>query len=203
VSVPRPKLLPSAFVHGVQAVDCTLMRDVLANATNGFIDRYQDQLADEDPVTLHEVAAVLAEWQLARPDPFSLIHGDYRLDNLLFGPDDDDVVAVDWQTAALGPPLRDVAYLLGTSLEPDQRRASEQALVEEYHHGLVAGGVDGYDVDRCWDDYRLGHLQGPMITVIGCMYATGDRTDRSDAMFLAMARRSCAAIRDLRSLELL
>jgi hypothetical protein len=42
-----------------------------------------------------------------------------------------------------------------------------------------------------------------MVTVIGCMYATGARTDKSDAMFLAMARRSCAAIRDLRSLELL
>jgi hypothetical protein len=35
------------------------------------------------------------------------------------------------------------------------------------------------------------------------MYAMGDRSDRSDGMFLAMARRSCAAIRDLRSLDLL
>jgi hypothetical protein len=41
-----------------------------------------------------------------------------------------------------------------------------------------------------------------MITVLGCLYATGTRSDTSDAMFVAMARRSCAAIRKLGSLEL-
>ena len=42
-----------------------------------------------------------------------------------------------------------------------------------------------------------------MITVLGCMYATAERSERSDGMFLAMITRSCAAIRDLRSLDLL
>ena len=41
-----------------------------------------------------------------------------------------------------------------------------------------------------------------MITVIGCIYAGTKRTKRSDDMFIAMARRSCAAVRDLRSLDL-
>ena len=41
------------------------------------------------------------------------------------------------------------------------------------------------------------------LPVLGCIYASGVRTEQSDAMFLAMARRSCAAIRDLRSLDLL
>jgi len=36
-----------------------------------------------------------------------------------------------------------------------------------------------------------------------CPGTTGGRTPASDAMFLAMARRSCAAIRDLGSLDLL
>ena len=71
-----------------------------------------------------------------------------------------------------------------------------------YHAALVERGVTGYDADRCWDDYRLGHLQGPMIGTIGCIYASGEQNERSDAMFLAMARRSCAAIRDLGSIEL-
>jgi len=52
-------------------------------------------------------------------------------------------------------------------------------------------------------DYRLGHLQGPMITVLGSTYATAVPTERSDAMFMAMATRSCVAIRDLGSLDLL
>ena len=42
-----------------------------------------------------------------------------------------------------------------------------------------------------------------MITVLGCMYATAERSERADGMFLAMITRSCAAIRDLRSLDLL
>jgi hypothetical protein len=62
--------------------------------------------------------------------------------------------------------------------------------------------VRDYSADECWDDYRLGQLQGPMITVIGCIYAGSERTERSDTMFVAMAHRSCAAIRDLDSLEL-
>ena len=41
-----------------------------------------------------------------------------------------------------------------------------------------------------------------MITTMGCAFATGDRSAAADAMFLAMATRSCAAIRDLDSLEL-
>ena len=57
--------------------------------------------------------------------------------------------------------------------------------------------------DRCFDDYRLGQMQGPMITTLGAIYATAERSTRADGMFLAMARRSCAAIRDLRSLDLL
>ena len=40
-----------------------------------------------------------------------------------------------------------------------------------------------------------------MITTIGCMYATGVRSEEADRMFLAMARRSCAAIRDLDTLD--
>ena len=108
-----------------------------------------------------------------------MIHGDYRLDNLMFSTtEDDDVVAVDWQTMIVGPPTRDVAYFLGTSLDVDDRRAAEEQLVASYHRALVARGVDGYDADRCFDDYRVGQLQGPMITVIGCMYATADAQRR-------------------------
>ncbi len=106
-----------------------------------------------------------------------MLHGDYRLDNLLFDPDGADVVAVDWQTLAVGPPARDLAYFLGTSLTVDDRRAAERELVAEYHAALCARGVSGYDADQCFDDYRLGQLQGPMITTMGCAFATGDRSD--------------------------
>ena len=34
----------------------------------------------------------------------------------------------------------------------------------------IAAGIEGYAADRCFDDYRLGQLQGPMITTIGAAY---------------------------------
>jgi aminoglycoside phosphotransferase (APT) family kinase protein len=69
-----------------------------------------------DARTLKEVAEVLVDWQLSRPAPFSLVHGDYRLDNLMFPLAGQDVVAVDWQTITVAHPTRDLSYFLGTSL---------------------------------------------------------------------------------------
>lgn len=189
------------FLQRRDEASATMMQQVLVSATEGFVERYRDVLGDDDVDTLRAAAEVIGRWQLARPEPFSVLHGDYRLDNLLFPPAGDEVVAVDWQTAAIGPPLRDVAYFLGTSLDTELRREHERRLVSEYHDALVASGVTGYSFDSCWDDYRLGQLQGPLITVLGCMYSAS-RTEQSDAMFLAMIRRSCAAIRDVASLEL-
>lgn len=198
-----PTLKELTFLMQPNESMAALMGDVTMVATDGFVHRYADALGSENIGALRSTAEAIATWQLARLSPFTAIHGDYRLDNLLFSPSDDGVVAVDWQTAALGPPMRDVAYFLGTSLEIENRRAHEQRLVGDYHAALVRRGVTEYEADRCWEDYRLGQLQGPMITVMGCMYATGTRTDKSDSMFLAMARRSCAAVRDLHSLEVL
>jgi aminoglycoside phosphotransferase (APT) family kinase protein len=41
----------------------------------------------------------------------SLVHGDYRLDNMMFAPDRPEVIAVlDWELSTLGHPYADIAY---------------------------------------------------------------------------------------------
>ena len=40
------------------------------------------------------------------------MHGDYRLDNVLVGPDDKVAAVVDWEMATLGDPLTDVGLLI-------------------------------------------------------------------------------------------
>jgi hypothetical protein len=191
------------FVRRPTADRAAFLGELATSATEVFIDRYAQQLGDRDVDTLRATALAVELWVPARPELFAVLHGDYRLDNLLFGSVDGDVVAVDWQTLIVGPPTRDVAYFLGTSLGVVERRATEERLVGQYHAELVARGVEGYTADRCFEDYRLGQVQGPMITTIGAAYATAERTERADAMFIAMATRSCAAIRDLASLDLL
>lgn len=175
---------------------------VLAGAVPQFLEHFERWLGPEDAATLHEVPDHLADWLVARPDRFSLIHGDYRPDNLMFDLHGAGVSAVDWQTLGVGLPGRDIGYLLATSLDVDLRRAHERELVAAYHEALQAHGVDDHGLDQCFEDYRLGVVQGPLITVLGAVYAQ-DPNEKSDAMFTAMITRSLAAIRDLRPYELL
>jgi len=56
----------------------------------------------------------LMDWLLAHmPDDetATLVHGDYRLDNMIFAPDRPEVIAVlDWELSTTGHPLADLAY---------------------------------------------------------------------------------------------
>ncbi len=198
-----PTLLEHRFLRQVDAKHAAMIAATQVAATEKFVTHMGNRLDADVATVLRAAAAATQTWLSAATAPFTVVHGDYRLDNLMFHPDG-QVIALDWQTLAVGPGARDVAYLLGTSLEIEVRRASEQAIVDIYHADLVTQGVTGYAADQCFEDYRLGQLQGPMITTLGSAYATtGERSAAIDAMFLAMATRSCTAIRDLGSLEML
>jgi hypothetical protein len=172
-----------------------LIAEVYGGATEAFVERFEARLAPDDRATLRDVADVIGTWLGGPPAHLGLVHGDYRLDNLLFPPGGSPgVAAVDWQTLGVGLPTRDLAYFLETSLLVDDRRQHERRLVDAYHRALLGHGVTGYGADQCFADYRYGLLHGPLITVLGATY--GARTDRGDDMFLVMAERSCQAIRD-------
>ena len=85
------------------------------------------------------------KWLLGRLDDFGLVHGDYRLDNLLFATDagGPPCTAVDWQIVAVGLPARDLGFFLGTGLRSEERGEHERGLVAAYHDALVGYGVDG------------------------------------------------------------
>jgi Phosphotransferase enzyme family len=158
------------------------------------------KMSPADQQTLIDAMGAVTAWVLAPLGRFSLIHGDYRLDNLLFGPDDSSVSVVDWQTLGVGLAARDLAYFTATSLEPEVRSAIEEDLVAEYHDALLGHGVSGYDRETCWTDYRFGALQAPLISALGFAFAVG--TERGDDMILAMLRRGCQAVRELDTLGL-
>jgi hypothetical protein len=181
--------------------DVALLVELAPPTTELFIDGLGDLLSAEDRETLRACAEVVGPWSLVRSERYTLVHGDYRLDNLMFRPDGaPGSVALDWQTLSLGLPARDLAYFVGTSLEPDVRRAHERDLVATYHAALTSHGVSGQGLEECWDDYRFAMLQGPLVATFGCAFGT--RSERGDRMFATMVARSCAAIRELGTLAL-
>ena len=181
--------------------DADLMDTLFPDAVGTVLDMLGDRVAAEDAATLREVSGFGGRWSLAHPDRFALVHGDYRLDNLMFHPDG-GLRAVDWQTLALGLPTRDVAFLVSTGLVVEDRREHEHEIVEAYRQRLVELGVRDYSRTTCWDDYRLSLLQAPLIAVFGCAYSSV-RTTRGDQMFATMLARGCQALRDLDTMALL
>ncbi|HEY5294992.1 MAG TPA: phosphotransferase family protein [Gaiellaceae bacterium] len=66
-----------------------------------------------------EVSRLLA-LQLPEPLPETVVHGDFRLGNMMVAPGDPTriVAALDWEMGAIGDPRADVGYLLSTYSEP-------------------------------------------------------------------------------------
>jgi hypothetical protein len=164
------------------------------------LDKLGDRMSTVDRETFTTAMGLVTPWLLAEQDRFALLHGDYRLDNMLFYPDATRVTVVDWQTLGVGLPARDLAYFTATSLKPQLRSVIEEDLVDEYHRTLLSYGVADYDRETCWRDYRLGMPQALLISALGFAFATA--TDRGDDMVLTMLSRGCQAIRDLDTLEL-
>jgi hypothetical protein len=150
----------------------------------GFVGRYRDRLEPGVETLSELLMANLYRYLIDRPEPWTVVHGDFRLDNLLFG--GPRVVVVDWQTVKSGPGLSDVAYFLGSALWPEDRREHEMDLVKAYHRALRAADVD-LSWNDCWEAYRRYCFDGLLMAIIASMLVA--QTPRSDDMFMAMANR--------------
>jgi len=167
-----------------------------------FKERYGDRLSEAAMTVFETFGTHVDEWVCKEPPVRTLVHGDYRLDNLMFATADGGtpVAAVDWQTLGSGSAGRDLAYLLGNSSEPSHRRRHESEVIAAYLDSMKDLGVD-LSLDEAMGQYRHGMFQGPFITMLGSI-AVG-RTDRGDDMFMAMAERSAAQILDHDALDLI
>ena len=98
--------------------------------------------------------------RLHRSAPQTLVHGDFRLDNIFFDgrQGEDEVVIIDWQLAGRGSAAYDVAYLLGGALPVDLSREGERSLLHTYHDALEEGGVTNYGYSEFARDYERGLL---------------------------------------------
>jgi len=195
-----------------------LNQALLAQLFEGFVERYGDRVQDEHLEVCRRFIASADGWTADRRPPLGLVHGDYRLDNLLFVPTvEGDVpenaadgagepgeralVVVDWQTVSWGAAMTDAAYFLGGSLSSSDRREHEQRLVREYHDALQEQGVRGFEWEECWEGYRRQTFLGILMTVAPAMLV--ERTERGDEMFLVSLARYAQQVLDLEATALL
>ena len=90
------------------------------------IDRWSKQYkaSETDSIDAMERLRAWLPAHLPEHDETSLVHGDYRLDNLVFHPTEPRVIGVlDWEIATLGNPLADFAYhVMAWRVSPDEFR---------------------------------------------------------------------------------
>jgi len=80
------------------------------------IDRWSQQYAASETGRIADMDALIAALDQACPEDdgrATLVHGDYRIDNLLFAPDAPHVAAVlDWELSTIGHPFADIAAVI-------------------------------------------------------------------------------------------
>ena len=168
---------------------------LLGSVWPGFMDRYRDRLDPEHLALCDRFIGALLPWLEDRARATTVIHGDFRLDNLLFRPGDPRPFVVDWQTAAWGAAALDVAYFLGGSLTVTDRRRHEGHLLDVYHRAVVGEGAADFDRDRLDHEYRRLCFGGLVMSIGASMLVK--RTSRGDDMFVTSVARYAQQALDL------
>jgi hypothetical protein len=175
-----------------------VMFDAVAPAIEPFKEAYGHRLEPEHVALVERLGPLASTWPAkALVDPLVVIHGDYRLDNMLFGtaPGTPAISVLDWQACRLGPPLLDHSIFLGSCMSTEERRAHEPDLLRGYHDGLVAAGVRDFTFEDCMESYRISVLYPFLLTVSMSLFLA--HTDRDRDVWTQLLRGTAELVLDL------
>jgi aminoglycoside phosphotransferase (APT) family kinase protein len=78
-----------------------------------------ERIIDDNELSPQPIARAAIRWLRANPPPpahhISVVHGDYRIGNVLYTPEGDITGVVDWEMSHLGDPMEDLAWSFNES----------------------------------------------------------------------------------------
>ncbi len=176
--------LPGIFESGW----ATCKHKEQANLTPEVIE-FADNYGSTLPFLLDELAT-----------PATMVHGDFRGDNLLFD-DDGDLSVLDFQITGVANGVYDIAYFACQSIATDVRRGNDDELVRLYVDTLATEGIE-LPLDLATRKYRLATAFCLIYAVTS--YQAYDAFDgRQHQLMSSMLSRTVEAMIDNDSLSLI
>jgi aminoglycoside phosphotransferase (APT) family kinase protein len=140
------------------------------------IDRWTKQYRASETERREEVERLI-EWlpqTVPDDDQTTIVHGDYRLDNMVLHPTEPRVIAVlDWELSTLGNPLADFTYLLmnwvngSISTIPDLKAHGIPTIDEYVAEYCRLTGRDGLPDLNWYFAYNAFRLTGILQGIVG------------------------------------
>ena len=164
-----------------------------------FADKTGNLLTDTVKAFGEQLPEKLTDKCQFRKSPRTLVHGDFRLENVFFGASlgKQGFAVIDWQDISRGEAVWDVAWFIGGCLQVTSKRQEEECqLLKIYHETLRVNGVDGYTFDACWNDYRLA-MSRYFVQAVLMVASSNSENDREHKLARIVAERFIAAITDL------
>lgn len=185
--------------HIADSYHAEFMAGLAESGFQGLIEKFADFVSPRFVALRDRYLANVAALQARmNADPVTLVHGDFRMANLLFGTsaEHDPVVVLDWQGPLRARGINDVALFLGQSTQTAVRRQHERSLLERYVAGLAAGGVTDLDMQAVWEQYRIAVLYN-WVYVFAVAGTLDAHNEAAYAWMAKMVARQSAASDDL------
>ena len=179
----------------------TLSGDVASLLTGSLMKTSIKRLAERTTIPVENGRFVADNYRtvaaLVDTPPHTVMHGDAHPGNMYFR--DGKAGLLDWQFVRRGHPSRELAYTLITSLTPEDRRAAQRDLLDDYRRALAAAG--GPDLDR--DDLWLRYRQGALYAYVAPLITAGMGGMQVEDIAMEGVRRGVAALDDLETIAAL